>query len=188
MPTATNSYDFQGDQRDYFMKSSWQVFTDLNGNRQYVGKTSNEKTISPAIETIEWFDNTSGTQTRFIVDIDSFNLSVTFAFMQIEPNVIASMMNGDWDQSDPNFDRVFFGSNPYALDEAEWRFVGQTRAGLGVTLVIRKANGLIDGDWETGAPGDYTNIPSKVSALQDESIVDTKRDLAYFIFDKRSAS
>ncbi len=189
MPTTTNSYDFLGDQKDYFMKSSWQVFTDLNGVRQYVGKTTNEKTLSPNIETIEWKDNTSGTQTRFVIDIDSFDFSVAFGFMQVvDPNVIAAVMNGDWDQSDPDFERIFFGSAPNTLDEAEWRFVAKSRSDLGITLVLRKANVIIDGEWDSGAPGAFSNIPVKVSALQDVSISNTKRDMAYFIIDKRSAS
>ena len=42
-----NAYDFLGADFDFFMKSSWNVFCDLNGVRQYVGKTTNEKTTSP---------------------------------------------------------------------------------------------------------------------------------------------
>jgi hypothetical protein len=184
-----NSYDFLGDQKDFFMKSSLSVFTDLNGNRQFVGKTNNEKTISPNMEIVEWFDNTSGTQTRFILDIDRFDFAVNFSFMQVaDPNALAIAMNLDWDQSDANFHYLFAGSAPNALSDAEWRFVGQTRSGLGITLVLRKAIVTFEGDWAIGAPGDYTNIPVKASALQDTSITDTKRDLAYFIIDKRSAS
>jgi hypothetical protein len=33
-----NEYDFLGDNRAFFMKSSWQVYTDLSGARQYVGE------------------------------------------------------------------------------------------------------------------------------------------------------
>jgi hypothetical protein len=184
-----NSYDFTGDEKDYFMKSSWQVYTDLNGNRQYVGKTGNEKTISPSLETIEWMDNTSGVQTRFILDIDRFDFDVRFTFMQVaDPNALALAMNADLDSSDPNINRLFLGSAPNALQDAEWRFVGQTRSGLGITLVLRKAICIMDGEWTSGAPGEYTNIPVKVSALQDTSITDTKRDLAYFEIDKRSDS
>ncbi len=184
-----NSYDFLGDQEDFFMKSSLSVFTDLNGNRQLVGKTNNEKTISPNMETIEWFDNTSGTQTRFILDIDRFDFAVNFSFMQVlDPNVLAIAMNLDRDSSDPNFEFLYGGSAPNALSNAEWRFVGQSRSGLGITLVLRKAIITFEGDWSLGAPGDYTNIPVKCSALQDTSITNKKRDMAYFIVDKRSAS
>ena len=40
-----NVYDFLGDDKNLFMKSSWKVYNDLSGALQYVGKTSNEKVI-----------------------------------------------------------------------------------------------------------------------------------------------
>ena len=46
----------------------------------------------------------------------------------------------------------------------------------------------MEGDWEVGSPGDYTGIPVTVKALQDTTITNTARDMAYFIIDKRSAS
>ncbi len=186
---SNNSYDFLGAQDDFFMKSSWNVFTNLNGNLQFVGKTTNEKTISPNVETIEWMDNTSGTQTRFVLDLDRFDFSVSFGFMQVfDKNALALAMSGELDTSDANVDRVFFGSAPPALDEAQWRFTGQSRTGLGITLVIRKGVATFNGDWETGASGDYTNFSVTVSALQDTSITNTQRDMAYFELDRRSDS
>ena len=90
-----NLFDFLGDDKDFFMKSSWMVYADLNGNRQYVGKTSNEKTLSPALETIEWHDNASGVQTLFVTDITKAGLSVSFSFMQIaDPNALTLFLNG----------------------------------------------------------------------------------------------
>ena len=134
-----NSYDFLGDIKDYWMKSSLQVYTDLSGSMQYVGKTENEKTFSPNLEIVEWKDNTSGTQILYILDVDAMDVNMGFMFKQVaEPNVIALSFNGELDTSDANFDRIFFGSAPNALAEAEWRFVGRTRSNLSVTLVIRK--------------------------------------------------
>lgn len=184
-----NSYDFLGDNKSYFMRSSWQVFTDLNGNRQYVGKTGNEKTMAPNLELVEWYDNTQGPQVLYVADIDKFDLSVSFSFMQIlDPNVLAIAWNMDLDTSDPNFNYAFMGSDPNPLVEAEWRFVGEGRDGLGITLVIRKGVMVPNGDWTSGEPGDYTNIPVTVRTFQDTSITTRRRDLAYFIIDKYSFS
>jgi hypothetical protein len=184
-----NSYDFLGDQRDYFMKSSWQVYTDLNGNRQYVGKTENEKTISPNLEVVEWFDNTDGTQTLFVMDIDKFDISCSFAFSQVlDPNILAIAWNLDLDTTDANYAYQFAGSSPNTLAEAEWRMVGKGRSGLEIVFVMRKTIVIPNGDWTSGAPGSYTNVPITLRALQDTSVSDTKRDLAYFRIQKRALS
>jgi hypothetical protein len=184
-----NVYDFLGDQADYFMKSSLQVYTNLSGNMQYVGKTQNEKTLSPNLELVEWYDNTGGTQTLFVLDIDKFDFNMQFAFAQVgDPNVLALAWNGDLDSSDPNRNFIFYGSSPNALAEAEWRFTGNTRANLEITLVIRRGICVPNGDWAAGNPGEYTNMPVSVRALQDTTISNAKRDMAYFIVDKRSDS
>ena len=184
-----NVYDFLGDNRAFFMKSSWQVYTDLSGIRQYVGKTQNEKTISPGMEIIDWFDNSAGTQIKYVVDIDKMSPFVSFSWMQVaDPNVLAIAWNGDLDTSDANYAKTFFGSAPNALREAEWRFVGRTRTGLGMTLVLRNAVCVPNGDWSTGAGGSYTEVPVTIHALQDTTITNATRDLAYFIVDKYSAS
>jgi len=184
-----NIYNWLGNNKSYFMRSSWQVYTDLSGVRQYVGKTGNEKTISPNLELVEWYDNTEGPQTLYVVDIDKFDLSVSFTFMQVlDPNVLSIAWNLDLDTSDPNFIYAFGGSNPNALALAEWRFVSQGRDGLGITLVIRDAICVPNGDWTSGAPGDYANVPVTVRALQDDTISDSKRDLFYLIIDKKPLS
>lgn len=183
-----NVYDFLGDDRDYFMKSSWKVFTDLSGVRQYVGKTGNEKTIKTNAEYVEWWDNTTGVQTLYIRDTDKFGFAVDFSFMQVaDSNALAISLNSEWDKSDPNYDYHFFGSAPQELAEAEWRFVGQTRAGLDIILVIRKGIITLNGDWSSGAPGDYTNIPVTCSAMQDTGITNTMRDLAYIMIEKKTS-
>lgn len=183
-----NVYDFLGDERDYFMKSSLKVYTDLSGALQYVGKTNNEKTIRNDAEYVEWFDNTSGVQTLYIRDNDKFGMMVDFSFMQVaDPNVIGVALNSDWDQSDPNFHYHFIGSSPNELREAKWVFVGQTRSGLDIELVIRKGVITLNGEWSLGAPGDYTNIPVTCSAMQDTSIANQLRDLAYIRIQKRTS-
>jgi hypothetical protein len=184
-----NLFDFLGDDKDFFMKSSWMVYADLNGNRQYVGKTSNEKTLSPALETIEWHDNASGVQTLFVTDITKAGLSVSFSFMQIaDPNALALFLNGEWDKSNPNKHYIYMGSNPPELESAEWRFVAQSRSGLVITLVIREGACYGAGDWTSGGAGDYAALPVIVKAQQDTTITDTKRDLAYFMIDKKAYS
>lgn len=171
------------------MKSSWQVYSALNGNRQYVGKTSNEKTFNPNIELAEWWDNSSGTQSLFVLDIDKFDFSVSFSFMQPgDPNVLAAAWNLDPDDSDADYSYLFGGSEPDVLNEAEWRFVGRTKANLEIMLVLRKAVCVPAGEWAVGTPAQYSGIPVTVRALQDTTITNKKRDMCYFRIRKRALS
>jgi hypothetical protein len=183
-----NVYDFLGDDRDHFMKSSFKVFTDLSGNMQYVGKTQNEKTVRLDTEFVEWFDNTSGVQTLYVKDLDSLNFAVDFSFMQVaDPNAVAIAFNADWDASGANYDIEFLGSNPNPLVEAEWRFVGRTRDARDYIIVIRKGVITPNGEWANGAPGQYTEIPVTCAALQDTNITNDARDLAYIMIEKQTA-
>lgn len=184
-----NSYDFLGDQRSYFMKSSMQVYTDLNGVRQYVGKTGNEKTFSPNLELIDWYDNTQARQSLFIVDIDKFDIMLSFAFMQIvDPNTIPIAWNAELDTSDPNYVYQYFGSDSNALAEAEWRFVGRGIDGLEFMFVVRRGIVIPNGDWTMGAGGEFTNLPVTIRSLQDTSIDDDMRNFSYFRIQKRALS
>ena len=183
-----NVFDFLGDDKDFFMKSSWQVFADLNGKQQYVGKTSNEKTFSNSLESIEWLDNSSGVQTLFVTDITKTGLSIAFSFMQWDTNALALFFNAEIDRSNANKDYIFMGSNPDELASAEWRFVGQTRDGRNITLVIREGSCYSNGDLTSGGAGDYSAIPVIVKAQQDTTITNTKRNLAYFMVDKKAYS
>jgi hypothetical protein len=184
-----NSYDFLGADNDFFMKSSWDVYTNANGNRQYIGKTGNEKTISPNLELAEWFDNNTGVQYLYALGISKFDLSVGFTFMQVlDPNVISLAWNADLDTSNATYHYMYFGTAPNSLGEYEWRFVGQGKSGLSITLVIRKGICVPDGDWASGSPGDWTNLPIRVRAIQDTSITNSKRDLAYFMVQKKAYS
>jgi hypothetical protein len=183
-----NLFDFLGDDKDFFMKSGWMVYTDLNGVRQYVGKTSNEKTISNSLETMEWLDNSSGIQTLFVTDITKAGLSIAFSFMQWDKNALALFFNAEIDTSNANYDYLYMGSNPDELASAEWRFVGQTRDGRTITLVIREGSCYSNGDLTSGSAGDYAPLPVIVKAQQDTTVTNTKRNLAYFIIDKKSYS
>lgn len=184
-----NTYDFLGDQLDYFMKSSWQVYSDASGARQYIGKTGNEKTFAPNTELAEWYDNTTGVQYLYALGVSKFEFTVNFSFMQVlDPNVLAMAWNGDLDTSDSTYDYTFYGSDPNDLGTYEWRFVGQGKSGLSITFVIRKGMLVPNGDWASGTPGEWTNLPISVRAIQDTAITNTKRDLAYFMIQKRSDS
>ncbi len=183
-----NSYNFLGDDRSLFMKSSWKVYTDISGAMQYVGKTGNEKVIRADPEYVEWWDNTSGVQTLFVTDLDKMGFSVDFTFMQVaDSNALALAFNTDWDQSDANWNYNFGGSCQNALAEAIWVFKGETRSGLDVETWIRKGVVKLNGEWATGAPGDYTNIPITVAAMQDTDIANCKRDLYYIRVEKQTS-
>jgi len=183
-----NSYDWLGDDRDWFMKSSWKVYTDLSGVMQYVGKTGNEKVIRMNPEYVEWHDNTSGVQTLYIKDLDKFGFAVDFSFMQVvDSNVIGVAFNSDWDQSDPNWHYHFFGSNQNEIALAKWVFVGLSRTGLDIELWIRNGQIALTGDWTSGAAGDFTNIPVTCDAMQDTSITNDLRDLAYIRIEKKTS-
>lgn len=183
------SFDFLGDFKGHFWKQSFQVFTDLSGSLQYVGKTQNGKTFNPGIENIEWFDNSNGTQVLFALDIDKVDPSFTFAFMQVtDPNVFALIANMDMDDSDPNIHRSYLGSGPDEYSEAEWRFVGQSVGGLTATFVIRRGIAFSAGELTLGEPGSYTEAPVTVRALQDTTISNTARDVMYIETQKRAFS
>jgi hypothetical protein len=183
------SFDFLGAHKGSFWKQSFQVFTDLSGNLQYVGKTQNEITLGPGLENVEWFDNTGATQVLYALDIDKVDPSFTFSFMQVnDTNVLALALNADMDDSDASTFRSYVGSNPDAYSEAEWRFVGQSTDGRTLTFVIRRGIAFASGDITAGAPGSYTEVPITVRALQDTSITNTKRDLFYWEQQKRTFS
>ena len=184
-----NTYDFLGDYNGYFAKSSLQVYCKAAGRLQYIGKTEAEKTIAVTSDLAEWWDNSSGTQTLYVLDIDKFGLSVNFSFSQVyDYNALAMAWNGDLDTTDADRAFIFFGSAPNSLGEYEWRFVANSRASLSMTLVIRKGICVPQGDVTVGSPGAYWNTPVTVRALQDTSITNTKRDMAYLIIDKRDLS
>jgi hypothetical protein len=184
-----NTWDFLGAYKNDFMKSSLDVYTNLSGNLQFVGKTQNEKTISPNTELVEWFDNTSGTQTLYALDIDKFDMSVAFSFMQLaDPQALAIALNADLDTSHPTLNYLFLGSNPNSLPEAEWRLVGQAVDGRGFTIVIRRGIIIPTGDIALGAPGNYSEVPVTLRCLQDTTITNGKRDVAYIMIDKRTFS
>lgn len=183
------AFDFLGDDRSFFMKSSWDVYCNASGARQYVGKTSNEKEFNPNIELAEWWSNSSGTQSLFVLDVDKFDFSMGFSFMQVcDPNVLAMAWNMELDSSDGTYHYLFGGSEPAALTEAEWRFVGRSRTGLEITLVVRKGICVPSGAFTSGAPGEFAGVPVTVRALQDTTITDKSRDMVYFRIAKKSYS
>jgi hypothetical protein len=184
-----NVYDFLGDDADHFMKSSWQVYTDAAGSMQYVGKTGNEKTISPNLELAEWFDNYSGVQFLYAIGVSKFDISVGLSFMQVlDENAIAMAWNAELDTSDADTSYQFFGTDPNDLGTYEWRYVGQGKDGRSITFVQRKGIVVPNGDWASGAPGEWTNVPFTVRCIQDTSITNRKRDLAYFMIEKKALS
>ncbi len=183
------SFDFLGDFKGHFWKQSFQVYTDLNGSSQYVGKTENEISFAPGVENVEWFDNSGGTQVLYAIDIDKIDPSFSFSFMQVtDPNVLALALNLDMDDSDPNTFRAYAGSSPDEYSEAEWKFVGQSVSGLQATFVVRRGIAFSSGDLSLGTPGSYTNVPITVRALQDTTETNTARDVMYIEIEKRTFS
>jgi hypothetical protein len=116
-----NVYDFLGANNNYFLKSSWQVYTNASGSRKYVGKTNNEVTFSPSVEFAEWYDNSSGVQYLYALGVSKFSMMVNFSFMQVlDPNVLPIAWNLDLDTSNANFVYAFAGTSPNNLTETEW--------------------------------------------------------------------
>lgn len=183
-----NIYDFLGDYANHFTKSSLKVFSDLSGSQQYVGQTSNDFDIDPATEVVEHFDNTGGTQALFIIAPDKVDFKANFSFLQVyDENTLAIAMNLDKDDSDPNISRQYVGSEPNAYQSAEWRFVMKSLDNRTITLVMRKAIIIPNGS-VSGAPGSFTGVPVTARATIDSTIVDAKRNLAYFEIEKRQFS
>ena len=185
----SKSFDFLGDYKQHFMKSSLQVHCNLSGNLQYIGKTQNEKTFAPGVENVEWFTNEGATQVLYAIDIDKVDPSFTFSLMQVaDPNSLALALNADMDTSGADQDFMFMGSEPDAYSEAEWRFTNKTVDGRNLTLVIRRGIAFSSGDITFGSAGSYSEVPITVRALQDTTISNKKRDLMYWILDKRQFS
>ena len=184
-----NSYDFLGDYKGYFTKSSSMVYCDASGALQYVGKTNHEVEFDPGIEYVEWFDNTSGTQSLYILVTDKVDPKVNFSWMQVyDPNTLPIVYNLDLDTSDPNYNYAFIGSDPNSLAEYTWVFVNQSIYGLTMELWLREGICMANGSWTHGAPGDLSNVPCSIRATIAGAISDEKRNLGYFKIQKRSFS
>jgi len=185
----SKSFDFIGAHKGSFFKQSLQVFTNISGNFQYVGKTNNEITLAPGVENVEWYDNTGSTQSLFALDIDKVDPSITFSFMQVaDQNVLALALNADMDVSNADTFYGFLGSNPDEYAEGEWRFVGEAVDGRQLVWVVRRGIAFASGDITMGAAGSYSNVPITIRMLQDTTITNGKRDLAYWMLDKRTFS
>ena len=183
------NFDWLGDHAGSFSKESPLVSNDLSGNLQVVGKTQNEKTFAPNFENVEWFDNTGSTQILFKLDIDKVDPTMTFSFMQVtDTNVMPLALNMDMDTSGSDQDFHFLGSEPDAYSEGEWRFSWKSTDSRDIVLIFRRAIGFSSGDVTLGTPGSYTEVPITIRALQDTTIANTKRDLIYFVIDKRAFS
>lgn len=182
---------FLGDDKTAFIKSSLAVYTDIDqsGVLKYVGKTNPEKQFSPGFSNAEWWDNTSGTQVLFVIDPDKIDAKLAFSFAQvIDPNILALAIHGVLDEeSDPNFNQVFLGSNPGAYREGRWQMVGRGRTGRIIRLNFRRAIAAPTGTITLGTPGSYANTPIELRALQDTTVADTTRDLLWFDIQKKGS-
>lgn len=178
---SSDLLSFLGDDKDAFIKSSLAVYTnvDQSGVLKYVGKTNPEKAFSPGFSVAEWWDNTSGTQTLFVIDPDKVDTKITFSFAQVlDPNILAISIHGQLDEEeDPNFNRVYLGSNPGAFREGSWQFIGRGRTGRVVKITFFRAIAVPTGTITLGTPGSYANTPIELRALQDVTKTDTQRDL-----------
>ena len=181
---------FSGDDKTAFMKSSLQVWTALNGVMTYVGKTKPEKQFTPGYGVAEWWDNTSGVQTLYVLDPDKVDMKLAFQFAQVlDENVLAIAVHGEIDRSsDPNNNLVHMGSNPGAFREGAWRFIGRGRTGRIIQLDVLRAVAVPTGSFAMGAPGQYAECPIELRFLQDTTQVNTKRDLAFWTIQKPAGS
>jgi hypothetical protein len=184
-----NSYDFVGDYKGFFQKSSSQVYCDASGSLQYVGKTNHEVEVDMGTEYVEWFDNTSGTQSLYILITDKVDPRVNFSWMQVfDPNTLPIVYNLDSDISGGTYDYHFAGSDPNSLAEYTWVFASQSIYGLTMELWVREGICMANGSWTHGTPGDLSNVPCSIRATIDSTITDEKRNLMYFKIQKRSWS
>ena len=187
--TNQNQYNFAGGDIDYFMKSSLKVYADLSGIQQFLGYTSNEKEFNPNQSYMDWFDNTGGTQALTVVDLAKQDYDLSFSFMQThDPNVLALALNLLKDDSDPNYTWMYQGSQPQPLKTAEYRFVGLSRSGYEMMLVIRKGIMVSKGATKFGTPTAYAEVPVMIRALIDNTISDTQRDMIYFRIQRKPLS
>jgi hypothetical protein len=184
-----NTYDFLGDYKGYFQKSSSQVYCNASGSLQYVGKTNHEVEFDPGLEYVEWFDNSSGTQSLYILVTDKVDPRVNFSWMQVhDPNTLPMVYNLDLDTADPNWNYAYIGSDPEELQEYTWVFVNQSIYGLVMELWVRQGICMANGSWSHGAPGDLSNVPCSVRMTIDSTISNEERDLGYFRVAKRAFS
>lgn len=185
---SSDALAFLGDDKTEFMKSSLAVYTDIDasGVLKYVGKTNPEKQITPGFAVAEWWDNTSGTQTLFVIDPDKVDFKVAFSFAQvIDESALTIAMHGQLDRNaDPNFNQVFMGSNPGAFREGKWQFVGRGRTGRIIRLNIRRGIVVPTGTFSPGTPGQYASLGVEIRALQDTNVADSTRDLVYWEIQK----
>lgn len=173
---------FQGD----FIKSSLDVYVGLTGGLRYVGKTQPQTTVRFPRSYMEF--KTGTPKTRYIIDFSETGLEVDFTFMQVaDPSWLAIALEADLDTSGTTHAYAFLGSDPGAVTSREWRFVGQTRDARLFELVIRAGQIMNPGDLAIGGD-DYASQQVTISAVQDTTITDVKRDLAYFRIAKRAFS
>lgn len=185
--SASAPIAFTGDDKAQFIKASLRVWVDFDGaGLVYVGKTKPEKQLSPGVGVAEFWDNSSGVQSLFIVDPDKVDMKMSFAFAQVvNENVLALALNADIDRdSDANNNIVNVGSNPGAFREGKWYFTTQSRTGRIITLTVRRGIVQPTGNIAIGTPGSYAECPMELRFLQDTSIVDTSKDLAYWTIQK----
>lgn len=183
------NFNFLGDNKQLFTKSSLMVYTNLSGTMQYVGKTGNDKTFATGETLVEWRDLTTGTDVLFTAEIGKLDFAVTFNFMQVlDPNVIAAAWNMNVDVvSDPLNYVMTQGSEPPALPVATWRFVAKNKKGLLVTLEIPAGICFPSGDWKPDGK-DFQNIPVTVKAMVDTTNPNTGSNLMKILVQKNPAS
>lgn len=185
----SNVFNFLGADATAFMKSSLQVFNNLSGSMQYVGKTKPEVDINPNMGVAEWWDNSSGTQTLFVVDPDKVDPKIGFSFAQVlDENALALFLHGQIDRTVPGQVKVYQGSNPGSFEEAMWQFVGRGRTGRVITYTVLRGIVIPTGSFKPGTPGAYADLGITVRALQDTTVANTGRDLAYWTINSAASS
>jgi hypothetical protein len=175
------AYNFLGDDLSAWAKSSLQVYSWLSGSQQYIGRVQQDISITPVLETIEFWDNTSGVQSLYILDVNKADFSVDFKLMQVlDKNALTLYLDGTQDNSDVNNPKVYFGSNPPTLQTARWDFVGLGKTKRQITLTILNGVAVKPKSMTVGAGGKWWEMPITVRALIDSTQPDKTKNLAYF--------
>lgn len=149
---------------------------------RFIGRTTREKTLSPAWEYAEWWDGMP--QALWATHVTKVELMMKFGFAQLgDPVTWGFVFDTDLDDSDATTSVQYFGTNPGSAPDFTWWFIGELVDQREISIVFRRARVTNPEDMEFGT-GDYTVGNVTVRALKDDNTCNTERNLAYICIEK----